>query len=153
MKVVELMTRHPGACEPTNSLDEVASLLQQHDCGALPVVESAGAGSVIGMITDRDVCMAALREGKALAEIHVQDAMTQGAATVHPDDDVEEAAHRMREGRVRRLPVVDGGGALVGMLSLGDLAQAGEDVRPGLVSETLTAVSIPTAASNDLPVS
>src|SRR6185369_6980243 len=105
---------------------------------------------VVGMITDRDICMAALHQGKSLAEMSVAAAMSHDPLTCRPEDDAADAGRRMSQRQVRRLPVVDAQGRCVGVLSINDLANAvtaPAASRPGTrlteneVARTLAAVS------------
>ncbi len=123
MLVENLMTRRSQACQPGDSLADAARLMWEHDCGCIPVCSGDGAHRVIGMITDRDICMDALFQGKALNDLRVSDAMSKSLTTCRPSDSFAQAERIMREARVRRLPVVNADGALLGMLSLADLAR------------------------------
>jgi CBS domain-containing protein len=120
MKIETVMTRPVRACAPTDTLDTAAHLMWEGDCGIVPVVDADG--RPVGVLTDRDVCMSALFNGARLAELPVARAMSRELACVSTSDSVHDALDRMRERRLRRLPVVDGEGRLVGMLSLADLA-------------------------------
>ena len=124
MKVRELMSSPACSCRPTDSLARAAQLLWDHDCGMLPVVDQSG--RVTSAITDRDICMAALSRGRTLADLRVMDSMSRKVVTCKPDDELPDAVHRMMESQVRRLPVVDADGKPRGVLSLNDLALAGE---------------------------
>lgn len=121
MKVAELMTRSVLAAHPQDSLARAAQMMWDHDCGALPVIDDSG--RVLGMITDRDVCMAAYTQGRPLAEIPVEIAASRSAFVVSEEESIENAEAEMRRHQVRRLPVVDASGHLSGILSLGDLAR------------------------------
>lgn len=151
VKVYEIMTREVQTCGPDESLNHAARLMWEHDCGCLPVV--GGDGRVVGMITDRDVCMAAYTQGLPLHAIPVRTAMAKQVHVCRSDDAVLVAERIMREHRVRRLPVVAADGVLAGILSLNDVAQeAAREHQPatrevsaeGLV-ETLAAVCGPRA--------
>jgi CBS domain-containing protein len=124
MKVQEWMTRDVASCLADESLNRVAQLMWDGDFGVVPVVGVDGI--VVGMITDRDVCMAVYTRGRTLGEIRVEAAMAKQVATCSPDSTVETALALMRESRVRRLPIVDHHGKLVGILSLNDLACASQ---------------------------
>ena len=121
MQVREVMTKSPGTCAVTESANDAARIMWDRDCGSVPVVDRSG--KVVGMVTDRDICMAAYFRGEPLSAIPIADVMSHEVCTCGPDADVNEAEGRMQEWRVRRLPVVNNGGLLVGMLSLGDLAR------------------------------
>jgi CBS domain-containing protein len=116
-----LMTSDVRVCSPHDTLEQVARQLWDGDCGALPVVNAAG--QLVGMITDRDVCMAAYLRGQPLHACRVQSAMSRQAHSCAPDDSLQRMAGIMSEHRVRRLPVVDGDGRLLGVVTLADLAK------------------------------
>lgn len=146
MKVEQLMQRAVQACAPTDTLNRAAQIMWEHDCGCVPVVDDAG--HAVGMITDRDVCMAAYTRGKTLGELDVATTMTALVQACRPGDTVREAESIMRAAQVRRLPVVDNQNVLVGILSLNDIAtearrQAGgsrREIDDGEVSGTLGAI-------------
>lgn len=121
MLVDEVMTHEPVRCRAHDSLARAAQLMWDHDCGCVPVVDDSE--HLVGIVTDRDAAMAALHSGRPLHELVVAQAMARDPVTVHPEQQVNEAQASMRRGRVRRLPVIDGTGRLVGLLSLHDLAQ------------------------------
>lgn len=123
MRVQELMTRQIKSCAPEDSLERAAQLMWESDCGALPVSAGDGANRIVGMITDRDITMSALFQHKTLGDLRVNEAMAKSVETCHASDSVTQAEKIMREARIRRLPVLDGTGALVGMISLADLAR------------------------------
>jgi len=124
MYVQDLMTRQAHACRPEESLERAAQLMWDHDCGCLPVCSGGdnGARRIVGVITDRDICMNALFLRKPLGELHVNEAMSREVRTCRASDSLARAEKIMREARVRRLPVLDDNGGLVGMISLADLA-------------------------------
>ena len=119
MKVKEVMTENAKACLPTSSLAEVASAMWENDCGILPVV--AHGGQVVGLITDRDVCMAAAMNHRHLENIAVEEVSSGKVISCHPDDDVRNALQTMQENKIRRLPVVASDGTLDGILSMNDI--------------------------------
>jgi CBS domain-containing protein len=98
-------------------------MMRDNDCGCLPVTAGDESQTVVGMITDRDICVVAQSQGKPLTEIPVRDAMAKGVWACNPGDAPDEAEAIMREARVRRLPVVDEADHLLGLLSLADLAR------------------------------
>jgi CBS domain-containing protein len=141
MKVADLMTRKVLYCHEDASANTAAHLMWETDCGSIPVV---GEGlKLTGIVTDRDICMAAYTQGLPLTSIRVSSAMAHKPTSVHPSDDVAVAHQKMRDHQIRRLPVVDTDGALCGILSLCDLARAAKG-REGLeadVGKTLAAIS------------
>ena len=126
MRIEQLMSKSPKSCQPDDTLGDAAHSMWAHDCGCLPVTAGDGSQRVIGMITDRDICMAALFHGEPLRRIRVGDAMAQDVWACNPGDAPCEAEAIMREARVRRLPVVDEADQLLGLISLADLAREAE---------------------------
>lgn len=138
MKVAKLMTLLPHTCRPEDSLERAAQLLWEHDCGVLPVVDQKG--RAIAAITDRDVCMSANTKGARLAELRVGSAMSTTLVRCRADEELAVATQRMVELGVRRLPVVDSGCSVIGMLALNDVARAaGHD--KGAAREALRALT------------
>lgn len=141
MKVHEVMSRVAATCRMDDSLNRAAQLMWERDCGFLPVVDE---GRVVGVVTDRDACMAAYTKGLLLAAIRVADVMSRQVKSCRPDESLDEARERMAHHQVRRLPVVEDG-HLVGVLSLNDIALAAQARWRGKpsgaqVAETLAAV-------------
>lgn len=122
MLVADLMTRDVKTCVPSDTLDRTAHVMLAHDCGCVPVVD--GERRPVGIITDRDVAMAAFVTGRALHDIDVERTMTGRLVTCRATDAADAARAVLRDEEVRRLPVVDDDGKLVGIVSLSDLTQA-----------------------------
>ncbi len=120
MKIQELMTTNVRTCRAGDTLGDAARTMWEGDLGCLPIVDDAN--SVVGMITDRDLCMSALMSGAPLWALNVGDAMAKVVFTVKATDKPRAAAKLMVEHQLRRLPVVDAKGTLVGMVTLGALA-------------------------------
>ena len=134
MNVSEVMTPNPRTLELSDSIRDAAVIMRDEDTGAVPVVED---GRVVGMITDRDIVIRAIADGDYDATI--DDIVTDDVVTCTPDMSTGEAAELMSEHQIRRLPVCDADGNLVGIVSLGDLAvKEGRDRRIG---ETLEQIS------------
>lgn len=121
MKVFELMTRPVVTCRVEDSTQRAAQLMWEHDCGALPVVDVDG--KLVGVITDRDICMSAHLHGTPLAAIGVGEAMAHQVYTCRAGDSLEAAEHLMTRHQIRRLPIVDDANRPIGFLSLGDIAR------------------------------
>jgi CBS domain-containing protein len=119
-RVRDLMSRDPITCRPAESLREAAHRMREGDFGVLPVVDEHG--KPIGMLTDRDICMFASSSGSSLAELSVGDAMSRGARTCKASHTLRAAMDLMVTHQVRRLPVVGDDGAVVGIVSLADVA-------------------------------
>ena len=120
-QVQHLMGKHVVSCLEGDSLDRAAQIMWENDCGAVPVVD--GSGRVTGMVTDRDICMAAYTQGRSLKEISVSTASAKGLLSIAPGDSVERAEQIMARGQVRRLPVINADGRLVGLISVSDVAR------------------------------
>jgi len=123
MRVEELMHKGVRVCRPDEAMTEAARIMWEADCGCVPVVSGAGDGRLVGIVTDRDLCMAAYTRGKPLAELCVRDAMSRDVRSCAPGDTLAAAAGAMRAAQVRRLPVVDAAGQLLGIVSLSDVAR------------------------------
>jgi CBS domain-containing protein len=120
MKVQDVMTKEVKTCAPETDLADVAMSMWMRDCGVLPVVDERG--QVIGMITDRDVCIATGCRRRDPATILVSEVMTRLVHSCSPEADLCEAIEIMRQKQVRRLPVINAAGKLCGILSLNDVA-------------------------------
>lgn len=135
MKVKDVMTTNAAACTPLNTLADAAGLMWQHDCGILPVV--ADGGKVVGLITDRDICMSSLLNARQLAHIAVEEVISGNVVACEGEDDVKTALLKMQENKIRRVPVLNEDGTLGGMLSMNDIvlrAQEPKDKRLPAVS-------------------
>jgi CBS domain-containing protein len=122
MQVQEVMTEDPVFCTPDTAIQEVARLMVEHDCGALPVMDSGASKRPIGMITDRDITTRLLAEGVNPLKARVKDAMTQAAVGIRASAGIEQAADHMQRNQVRRLMVLSATGSCVGFLTVADLA-------------------------------
>lgn len=151
MHVQDLMTHPAITCHVNDSLDAAAQKMWDHDCGALSVVNDEG--KVTGMVTDRDICMAALLQGRSLHELLVNVAMSKHVIAVGPEGTIGDAEHLMALHQIRRLPVLDGTNRPLGVISLNDIAieavQPDTQMKHGIskVAHTLAAVCRPRAAT------
>jgi CBS domain-containing protein len=149
MNVSELMTKAVQSCDTHDNLQRAAQIMWENDCGIVPVLDSEG--RVVGMVTDRDVCMAAYTQGLTLAQIPVTSAMADQVHGVHEADGIEAAQALMQRARVRRVPVLNGDGRLKGILSMNDLARyvqhstsrKANGLSSGSIAQTLAAVCEP----------
>lgn len=122
MKVEEVMVRDVKFCTSDDSLNHAAQIMWETDCGCVPVTDNDG--RAIGMLTDRDICMAAFTQGATLNALRVSDSMSRELFGCRPDDDLLAAQQVMREHRVRRLPVMGEAGKVIAIISLTDVARA-----------------------------
>jgi CBS domain-containing protein len=126
MTIEELMTQLPATCGPDDTLREAAQKMAGSNCGCLPVTAGDEPQRLVGMITDGDICMAAQLRGRSLEELRVRDAMAREVRVCNPGDSLVEAKAIMQEAGIRRLPVLDESGRLLGVLSLADVAYEAE---------------------------
>ena len=120
MNVERVMNRDVRACRPDDTLNRAAQLMWDNACGCVPIVSERH--QPIGILTDRDICMAAYTQGRPLSEITVATSMAHKVITCRTEDAVHRVIDLMRENAIRRLPVVDRDGRLRGIVSLDDLA-------------------------------
>lgn len=147
MRVEQIMSREVASCLAEDTLNRAAQLMWEHDCGCVPVVGSDN--TLIGILTDRDITMAAYTQGRPLTQLLVSDVMSRDVQRCSPDDALASVETRMRAAQVRRLPVVDAEGVLVGIVSLNDLALEASKERgtrhpeltPAEVARTLAEIS------------
>ena len=138
--VKDVCTRVVKACGPEDTLAEAAARMCAFDCGVMPVVDEGR--RLLGLLTDRDICMAVTIRDQRASQLRVREAMTGELALCGPDDGLPSALERMARARVRRLPVVDGERVLVGILSITDVLRRA----PGAAAlETLRAIGEPSA--------
>jgi len=140
----EAMCEDVGTCSAEATAAEAARILWERDCGLVPVLAPDGSRRVVGVVTDRDLCMAAYIQGRRLAEIPLREIMSTRLHTCSPQEAVDQVLARMGQAQVRRLPVVDEQGRLRGVLSLADLARA-ERPSAAEVAATLRAICRPRA--------
>ena len=119
MKISEVMTRNVETITPDQPVSEAAGFMLSADTGSIPVIEN---DKLVGMITDRDIAVRGVANGRG-PDTAVRDLMTSDIVSVRDSDDVSEAAARMSEAQVRRVPVIDNEDRLCGIVSLGDLSR------------------------------
>lgn len=119
MKVREVMTPNAKAIWLTESLADAAQLMWENDCGVLPIIKDGR--KVIGLITDRDVCMGSAMKDRNPSAISVEEVMTGQVFAVSPEDNIEQALQLMQQHKIRRLPVINPEGELEGILSINDV--------------------------------
>ena len=120
MRVKDVMTDDVKCCNQETNLAAAAKIMWEADCGALPVTD--GHNKVIGVITDRDICIAGATRSRTEGEISVQEVISKTLYSCSPNDDVRAALETMRSRRIRRLPVVGQDGQLAGIISIHDIA-------------------------------
>jgi CBS domain-containing protein len=140
MRVRDVMTPDPASCTPESTAREAAILMRDNDCGSLPVVESDSSRKLVGTVTDRDLAIRGLAEGKG-PDTRIGDLMTDGPTSAAPDDEVEIVREVMVAQQVRRVPVVDDNDLVVGIVAQADIAReegAATDQEVGRIVEAIS---------------
>jgi CBS domain-containing protein len=128
MKIKDIMTKDPATVTPNTTVREAARLMQREDTGILPVVEE-GSRKLVGVVTDRDIAIRVIAEGRD-ANARVGDVMSKDRlVTLRPDADVEDAMEKMADEQVRRIPLIDERGTLVGIVAQADIVRKARDDR------------------------
>ena len=143
MKVQEIMTKDPACATPGTTAREVARLMQREDTGVVPIVDEGQDRKLVGVVTDRDIAIRIVAEGRD-AETRVSEIMSGGRiATAKPNDSVDDVLSTMGREQVRRIPVVDERGALLGIVSQADVSRKARN--EGKVEDTVEKISRPSA--------
>lgn len=143
MRAKDVMTERPACCTPEDTIERAAHLMEENDCGCIPVIESRGSNTVVGVITDRDVTLRAVGRGMG-SDTPVREVMTAGPCCCGPDADVREVESIMADRQIRRVMVVDDAGCCVGIVAQADVARAAtrnsevDDAEVGRVVERIS---------------
>ena len=140
MKIQDIMSAEPSTVTPDTPITEAARLMKDHNIGMLPVVESEGSRRLVGVVTDRDIAMRHVAEGH-LSDCPVREAMTNNVSTCKADEDIDRVMTLMAEEQVRRIPIVDERGDLVGIVSQADIVLESGDGKKA--EKTLEEISRP----------
>jgi CBS domain-containing protein len=138
MRASEIMTRDPAVVTADDSVRRAVELMKEQDVGLIPVVESVNSRRLVGVITDRDVALRVVGEGVP-ADGTVQQFMSEGVHTAKADDDVDSVMNLMGREQVRRIPIVDERGSVVGIVSQADVVLEGADAKE--VDRTIEKIS------------
>ena len=141
MKAKEIMSKTPTVVTPDTSVQEAARMMQSEDVGVLPVVDSQGSRRLVGLITDRDIAIRVVAEGRTGDEARVREIMSESPKTCRENDDVDSVMDLMGREQVRRVPVVDERGSLVGIIAQADIAREAKDEKK--VERTVEKISEP----------
>jgi CBS domain-containing protein len=145
MQVKEVMTTDPACCVLETSLQEVAQMMIDHDCGEIPVVENKQNYLPIGVITDRDIVCRTIAKGINPLDLTVAECISRPCVTVTPEMSIEECSRILEANQIRRVPVVDASGSCCGIVSLADIALR---ARQSIVAEVVKEVSEPSATAS-----
>jgi CBS domain-containing protein len=137
-KAHQVMTHNLICCLPTDTAQHVAALLRDNDIGAIPVVKDHFSRKLVGIITDRDLCCAVVAAGLEAKALVIRPMLSRNPIQCHLEDDLEKCMEAMERYQVRRLPIVDGEGRCVGIISQADLALR---AKPAAVSRVVTSIS------------
>ena len=127
MKAQEIMTKNPRVVTPETTVREAARLMESENVGMIPVVRSAGSKSVVGIITDRDIAIRHVAAGHSSSDCPVSEAMSSNPKTCKTTDSVDDVMEVMGKEQVRRIPIVDERGDLVGIVAQADIAREAND--------------------------
>lgn len=140
MRIKQVMTPNPACCTPQSTAREAATLMRDHDCGSIPVVDDAKSRRLVGIVTDRDLAVRGLARGRG-PDTLIRELMTDDPVACLPEDKVEDLRQVMVEELVRRVPVVDEDGVLVGIVAQADIARvegAATDREVGRIVEAIS---------------
>jgi CBS domain-containing protein len=140
------MTTEIYCCLPTDSLEEVASVMQSEDIGPVPIVDDLESRNLIGIVTDRDIALRAVARGLDARTTSAEEVMTRELVTCGAEDEIQSALDLMARHQVRRMPIVDGGSRLVGMISQADVATRLNESEK--IAEVVEEISRPSTASS-----
>ncbi len=136
--IEKIMTRDPLCCRPDDKVVDCAKLMEHEDVGFVPIVESLDTRKLLGVVTDRDLCMQVIAQGRDPNECTLEELMTDELVSIGPQEELQRALDLMAQNQIRRLPVVDEHGACIGILSQGDVAKVAS---PHQLKATVTAIS------------
>jgi CBS domain-containing protein len=145
MKIQEIMTPNPACCTPGTPLLEVAQMFIDHDCGAIPVIESEGNRRPVGIVTDRDIACRAIAAGKNALELVARDCMSTPCVIVLPEMSLAECCEIMERNKVRRLLVIDKEGNCCGIIAQADIALRGREHK---AAKVVREISRPTRSAS-----
>jgi CBS domain-containing protein len=143
----EFMTKDPVCCLPNDSAAKAAQLMKNENIGSIPVIENEQSRTLLGIVTDRDLTLTIVAEGRDANSTLVEAVMTRKLVTCHADDDVEKALGAMAEHQLRRIPVVDNDNKVVGIISQADVATRVDE--PEKTGEMLREISQEQPFAND----
>jgi len=140
VRVCQIMTPDPACCTPDSTAQDAALLMKEHDCGSIPVVERLETRILVGTVTDRDLAIRGLAAGRG-PNTQIRELMTNDPIAAAPEDEVEIVREVMVAQQVRRVPVVDENGSVVGIVAQADLALedgAASDQEVGRIVEAIS---------------
>jgi len=121
-KCNEVMTKNPVCCLPNDMVAKVAQLMKRKDIGPVPIIENEQTKKLVGIVTDRDLALKIVAEGRDAKSTKAEEVMTRKVVTCRGEDDVQKALDAMSEHQLRRIPVVDNDNRIVGIIAQADVA-------------------------------
>jgi CBS domain-containing protein len=146
MQVQEIMTAAVECCTPEDTAQKSAEIMKSADTGVVPVLAAENNPKVLGIVTDRDLCLSVVATGRNPREVQVRECMSARIVACHPEDDVRHIAGMMADNQVRRMPVVDHDGGIIGIVSLADITREG--TLEGKSAEALREISEPSGQAS-----
>ena len=146
MKCNEVMTKNPVYCLPNDNVVKAAQLMKHENIGPIPIIESEETMKLVGILTDRDLALKIVAEGRDPQSTKVQEVMTSKVVTVQMDDDLQKALDLMEEHQLRRVPVEDSDNRMVGIIAQADVATRNNE--PGKTAEMVKDISQKSKGSN-----
>jgi CBS domain-containing protein len=147
MKVREVMTHNPICCLPSDTAQKVAQILRDNNVGSVPVITDEQSRKLVGMITDRDICCSIVAAGLDIKTVAIEGHVHANPVTCRDGENLDKCERAMQENKIRRIPVVDGEGAVIGIVSQADLALKD---KPEKVSKTVSEISKPEAKQGSI---
>lgn len=144
MNCRQVMTADPACCVPQDSVVTAAMIMKAQNAGSVPVVADRNSRHVVGIVTDRDIAIRVVAEQRDYYSTHVADVMSKDVVTCKEDDDYDQAIAAMKEHQIRRIPVVDAGKGLVGIVAMADVSRQAE---PRIIGEAMEEISEPSGAT------
>ena len=143
MKIKHVMTKDPSCCLPSESAQHAAGIMRDERAGIVPVIDNEQSRRIVGVVTDRDLCINVVAEGRDPREVPVEQCMTTKVVTCSSEDALERVTELMRENQIRRVPVVNDARELIGIVALADVVERTK-IKSGQTHETLKKISAPT---------
>lgn len=141
MQVRDIMSTDPVSCTPDTPLSQVAQKMAECDCGSIPIVASSASRRPVGIVTDRDIVMRTVAEGRDPTQLTARDVMSTEILSVQPSTDLDTCIKLMEERQVRRIPVMDEQGNLCGIIAQADIAENADEF---ITAEVVREISHPT---------
>ena len=148
MQARDILNNYVVCCTPETNLGDVAQMMVQHDCGAIPVVQSLEENRPVGIVTDRDITCRTVAQALNPLDCMAGEIMSSPLVTADPQSSIEECVQLMEKYQVRRLPIVSTSGTLLGIISQADIAQIGP---PAEAAELVQEISLPATSASRVP--